>query len=244
MKYRLSIIFLISYSCCIGQKVIHPNYSLKDTTYNKRLVSSPKNLYAKWQSFSPPAALITYGLLAQGNNSLKKLDFSTQYEIIEDHPGFSTKIDNYLQCSPVFAVYFLNAVGVKGKNNFKDRTIVLALSTIIASGFVTSIKSISHVQRPDGSSYNSFPSGHTAAAFAGAEFLRMEYKEVSPWYGITGYVVAAATGALRVYNNRHWLSDVIAGAGFGILSTKLAYIIYHPLQKKLFKNKHALGMGK
>jgi len=241
MKYKLSFIFFISYSCCFGQQVVHPNYSLIDTNHNKRLVTSSKNLCAKWQSFSPPAALITYGLLAQGNNSLKKLDYSTQYEIIEDHPGFSTKIDNYLQCSPAFAVYFLNAVGVKGKNNFMDRTIIISLSTIITSGLVTSIKSISHVQRPDGSSFNSFPSGLTAIAFAGAEFLRMEYKDVSPWYGIAGYVVAAATGALRLYNNRHWLSDVIAGAGFGILSTKLAYIIYHPLQKKLFKNKHALG---
>ena len=244
MKYRLSIFFLISFSCSFGQQVVHSNYPLKDTTYNKKLFAPSNNPYARWQSFCPPTALISYGLLAQGNSSLKKLDHSTQYEIIEDHPGFSTKIDNYLQFTPAFGVYFLNVVGVKGKNNFKDRTIVLVLSTIISSGFVTSIKSISHIQRPDGSSYNSFPSGHTAAAFAGAEFLRMEYKEVSPWYGIAGYIVATATGALRVYNNRHWLSDVVAGAGFGILSTKLAYIIYHPLQKKLFKNRHALGMGK
>jgi membrane-associated phospholipid phosphatase len=93
------------------------------------------------------------------------------------------------------------------------------------------------VERPDGSSNNSFPSGHTANAFMGAEFLYQEYKDVSPWYGIAGYVVATGTGLFRMYNNRHWFSDVVAGAGFGILSTKVAYWIYPWMKEKIFKEK-------
>lgn len=54
------------------------------------------------------------------------------------------------------------------------------------------LKSVTKVERPDGSARNSFPSGHTAMAFMGAELLRREFWEVSPWIGVAGYVVAAA----------------------------------------------------
>ena len=66
--------------------------------------------------------------------------------------------------------------------------------------------------------------------------MREEYKDVSPWYGTAGYALATTTGILRMYNNRHWLRDVVAGAGFGILSTKAAYWIYPAIKRMLFKN--------
>jgi hypothetical protein len=189
-----------------------------------------------------PVTLVAYGLIAQGNNGLAKLDNSTRNSIVSNHPDYKTKIDDFLQFSPALAVYGLNFIGVKGKNNFRDRTIIYAISTIISTAIVKPIKHISNVPRPNGSGYNSFPSGHTTTAFAAAEFLRKEYKEVSVWYGVAGYVAAAATGALRVYKNRHWVSDVVAGAGFGILSTKLAYWIYAPIKRKIFKDKTVNAM--
>ena len=70
---------------------------------------------------------------------------------------------------------------------------------------------------------NSFPSGHTFTAFTGAEILRREYGEEYPWIAVAGYAVAVTVAAMRVYNNRHWLGDVCAGAGLGILSVTLAY---------------------
>lgn len=88
---------------------------------------------------------------------------------------------------------------------------------------VITIKETGTVWRPDHSSNNSFPSGHTATAFVGAEQLWQEYKERSIWYGIAGYSVAAGTGFFRMYNNKHWFSDVAMGAGIGIISTKIAY---------------------
>jgi membrane-associated phospholipid phosphatase len=90
---------------------------------------------------------------------------------------------------------------------------------------------------PTKKGYGSFPSGHTAEAFMAAEFLWQEYRGRSPWYGIAGYACAAATGYLRLYNNQHWFSDVVAGAGIGIGSTKLAYWIYPKIKKALFKDK-------
>ncbi len=190
-----------------------------------------------------PAALLTYGVIAQNNNnSLHQLDINTRDKIVIDYKTPITKIDNYTQWMPAVAVYALNAAGVKGKNNLIDRTMLYALSNIIATSVSYTIKNTTKVERPDGSSNNSFPSGHTTTAFAAAEFLRQEYKCVSPWYGVAGYVVAATTGALRVYNNRHWISDVVAGAGLGILSTKLAYWLYPYIKQKLFKNKASSTM--
>ena len=65
----------------------------------------------------------------------------------------------------------------------------------------------------------------------------MEYKDVSPWYGIAGYAMATATGMLRMYNDKHWMSDVVAGAGVGIASTRLAYWLYPKVKHLLWKDK-------
>lgn len=80
--------------------------------------------------------------------------------------------------------------------------------------------------RPDGSTANSWPSGHTATSFVGATLLHKEYGLTrSPWFSVAGYGAATATGVMRVLNNRHWVSDVMSGAGIGILSTELGYAI-------------------
>jgi membrane-associated phospholipid phosphatase len=142
-------------------------------------------------------------------------------------------VDNFSIVVPVVAVYALNLAGVKGKHNFVDRTALYGMSYLIGTGVVGSIKRLSGVIRPDSSNRYSFPSGHTAQAFIAAEFMRQEYKDVSPWYGVAGYAVAATTGYLRMYNNKHWFNDVIAGAGIGIISTRLSYWLY-PKIKNIF----------
>ena len=154
-------------------------------------------------------------------------------EVIDDIDKKIT-IDDFIQYAPSVSVYALNNLGIKGKNNLKDRSIVLGTSMVFVFATVTALKKITKVERPDGSANNSFPSGHTTLAFAGAEFLYQEYKDVSVWYGVSGYVVATATGAFRIYNNKHWLTDVAAGAGIGILTTKAAYWLQPYLSKHIF----------
>ena len=78
----------------------------------------------------------------------------------EDHPFFRTRIDDYLQYAPALAVYGLNAMGIKGKNNFSDRTMIYLLSNAMMGLSVHSLKKITRVQRPDGFGTNAFPSGH------------------------------------------------------------------------------------
>jgi hypothetical protein len=188
------------------------------------------------QSFILPAAMIAYGATALRSKTLQNLNGDVKEQIWEDNPHKPFHLDNYLMFAPTLSVYALNAMGIHGAHNFKDRTIILLMANIFANGTVFSTKGWSHELRPDGSDYQSFPSGHTAEAFAGAEFMRMEYKDVSPWYGVAGYAMAAATGMLRMYNDKHWMSDVVAGAGVGIASTRLAYWLY-PKVQKLFGKK-------
>lgn len=186
--------------------------------------------------------MLTYGFVALGNQTLQDFNHSTKAELREDNPHFSTTLDNYLQWSPAAAVYALNAVGVHGAHNFRDRTIIYGISTLIMASSVKVLKRTTHVQRPDGSNYESFPSGHTATAFAAAEFMRMEYQRSNPVLSVTGYVAAAATGALRMYNNRHWFSDIAGGAGIGILSTQAAYALYPVVKRHLFPQKHSSSL--
>jgi len=87
--------------------------------------------------------------------------------------------------------------------------------------------------RPNKSDYLSFPSGHTGIACMGAEFLAQEYSSKSFAYSVIGYTFAATTGIFRLYNKDHWFSDVVAGAGYGILSTKLAYLVYPYIRNKV-----------
>ena len=112
----------------------------------------------------------------------------------------------------------------------------LGASYLLMGSTVYALKKISKTERPDHSGFNSFPSGHTATSFAGAEFLWQEYKDVSIWYGISGYLVATGTGFFRIYNNRHWFTDVAMGAGIGILSTKIAYWIFPFINNHFFKS--------
>ncbi|HMI08413.1 MAG TPA: phosphatase PAP2 family protein [Flavobacterium sp.] len=203
---------------------------------NDSIVPPSQNLKFNYKQLIIPAVLIGYGVI--GIESDQLIGFNTQIrdEVKEDIDE-KISIDDFSQYAPMASVYALNAIGIKGKNNLKDRTIIMATSYLIMSSTVLGLKSITKVERPDGSSKNSFPSGHTATAFAGAEFMWQEYKDQSIWYGISGYAVATGTGLFRMYNNRHWLTDVAAGAGIGIMSTKIAYWISPYVKDKIFGSK-------
>lgn len=211
-----------------------PHLALRDSipAVNIRITGPVKKAFPV-SMFIIPATLITYGITSLNNPELKSVNKEIREEIWDEQPHRLLHIDNYLQWAPAAAVYGLNALGIKGEHNLRDRTIIYGLSTLIMGTTVYATKSFSKQWRPDESDRSSFPSGHTATAFAAAEFLRKEYWKVSPWYGMAGYAVAATTGYLRMYNNKHWLSDVVAGAGIGILSTDLAYYLY-PTVKRIF----------
>lgn len=146
-------------------------------------------------------------------------------------PDFHSSLDNYTQYAPAATAFALNLSGVKGRNKFGRAAINWGGSMLIMGGLVNSIKYSSRVMRPDGTTRNSFPSGHTATAFMNATFLHKEYGHVNSLYSILGYSMSTYTGISRSLNNRHWLSDILAGAGIGILSTELSYLIVDSFYK-------------
>ena len=139
---------------------------------------------------------------------------------------FKTSIDDYTQFFGPAMVVGLKVGGVEGRSDWPRLMASSLMSYAIMAGFVNGIKYTAKELRPDGSTRNSWPSGHTATSFVGATILHKEYGLTrSPWYSIAGYGVATATGVMRVLNNRHWVSDVMSGAGIGIVSTELGYAL-------------------
>lgn len=206
---RLLIILLLSCTCALAQPL---------TPADSLPVRKPLNL----RQFYAPASLIIGGILANGHS-----EESLKNEVAESRnrhiPHFHTKIDNYLQFSPLVVAYGLDAVGVHSKTDVLNRTAILIKGEAMALTTTTILKSATHTLRPDGSSYNSFPSGHTTQVFAAATFLNEEYKDRYPWMPYASYTVASSVGLLRIANNRHYISDVLVGAGIGYLSMKVAY---------------------
>lgn len=209
------------------QKMDSTSYDFqKDASFNK----------INYKSLIVPVSMLGFAIIGLESETIKNINGDVKSELRE-HIDKKITIDDFSQYLPFVSVYALDAAGIKAKHNFKDRTIILGTAYLLMGTSVAIIKSISNVERPDATSNNSFPSGHTATAFMGAEFLFQEYKETSIWYGIAGYTVATGTGFFRAYNDRHWLTDVAAGAGIGILSTKIAYAVHPYLKKKIFKDK-------
>jgi hypothetical protein len=231
MNCRLPLILIVILSF---HYIVRGQVSAVDTTKSVLL------LMDKLKPLIVPGILMGYGFVGIENHYLQSADREIREEVNE-HIDERATIDDFSQYVPFVSVYVLNAAGIKGKHNFKDRTVILVSSYLMMSIAVSSIKAIAKVERPDKSSNNSFPSGHTATAFMGAEFLYQEYKDVSVWYGIAGYAVASGTGFYRISNNRHWVTDVAAGAGIGILSTKIAYWINPYITDKLFKKQNKIS---
>ena len=182
--------------------------------------------------------LFVAGMIAKGEKEAFRQDYNnpnTKIRLIKYN--FHSEIDNYTQFSGIALTAGLKMAGVEGRSSWPRLFASSLASYGVMAAFVNSIKYTTSEMRPDGSTRNSWPSGHTATAFVGATILHKEYGLTrSPWYSIGGYTLATATGVMRVLNNRHWISDVLSGAGIGILSTELAYGICD----LLFKDKGLL----
>jgi len=146
---------------------------------------------------------------------------------------FHRPFDNYTQYLPGVVMFGMKAFGVKGRSDWGRMLVSDIASAAIMGSVVNTLKSTTNVMRPDGSNDHSFPSGHTALAFMTATMLTKEYGHISPWIGASAYTFATGTGLMRIANNKHWLSDVLTGAGIGIISTEFGYY----LADLLFKEK-------
>ncbi|MFZ4861122.1 phosphatase PAP2 family protein [Sphingobacterium sp. Mn56C] len=204
----------------------------KDTTAKKGFLSQ-----VHYTALIFPAVTMTYGIVAQESHYLIRTDKEIR-DALQRNIYRKIRIDDFAQYAGAASIFVLDAAGVKAKHSLKESLFTTVTAHLISTATVATLKRTTVVWRPDESAKNSFPSGHTATAFISAELLWQEYKDQSYWYGIAGYTVAAGTGFMRMYNNRHWLSDVAMGAGIGVLSTKIAYWLLPLVSPRLNHQKH------
>lgn len=212
------LLFLSQYS--FAQFVNPPTVLMKDyKTHN-----SNNNL-----AIPIATGVIATGIFLEYSGLFDKKEF--QNGVLNRFPNVKTHIDDHFQFAPIAIGLGLNAFGIKGEHKFTHQLKRLAFAEAICNASVFTIKTQTKHIRPDGTSINSFPSGHTAQAFCAAAFLDREYGKQYPWLRWLGYGMATTTGICRIMKNRHWASDVVLGAGIGYLSVDLSYRLFDHWEK-------------
>ncbi len=144
--------------------------------------------------------------------------------------GPERNFDNYIQYVPIVMDLGLGLAGARAEHGFVDRLIEGALGCAALGVLSWGFKEIIDSPRPNGVDNRSFPSGHTDWVFIGAELVRMEYG----WdWGIPAYLIATTVAVMRNYNDWHWLSDCLFGAGLGILTARIGGWLLEPTKRWL-----------
>lgn len=167
-----------------------------------------------------PLSLMASGILLSDSGLEKSFNRTTQ-NWAGDH--FDTEVDDYLRWVPIAQMYVADIAGVEAKNHWFDQTKNMVISMVLTDVLTNFMKSSIYKIRPNGFNAKAFPSGHSSIAFSTGSVLYEEFKDTSPILAYSGYGFAATTGALRLLENRHWVSDVLMGAGIGIIMIKLVY---------------------
>ncbi|WP_022824539.1 phosphatase PAP2 family protein [Hymenobacter norwichensis] len=197
------------------------------------------------QRLALPALLIGSGALLRHEVEVFDLEIEADESVragAREHLSWvRTHVDDQLRHVPAYATLGLSLAGVKGQHGTVEQAVLFGLIYHLNNGLTSNLKRLTRVERPYGNDFSSFPSSHTSAAFAAARFMHKEYGSQSVWYSVGAYSVATATGALRIAKDNHWLSDVLAGAGVGVLSTELVYWAYPNLRRTATSLWHRSG---
>jgi membrane-associated phospholipid phosphatase len=109
------------------------------------------------------------------------------------------------------------AARFRGQRRVAEVAAEVVRAQLVSQATTEILKRTTRRERPDGRSRHSFPSGHSAAAFATATVVQAEFG----WrFGVFAYAFAGWVAASRVQIQRHYLSDVVAGAAIGILGAR------------------------
>ncbi len=232
MNSKRLLILLLPFVFTFYSSFVSAQYNAKadQSSYSQQSDARP---YLKPSGLIVPGTLLIYGGLKPVINGIPKLDDRIWNHMHNYYPDFHTNAADYLMWVPSASVYAMDAFHVKTQHTFKEHLILDVGSVLVTGALGFGMRKISeHI-----SVYNThdtrFPSGHAANAFRGAEIVHQELKYSHPVLSYSGYVVATGVGLLRLYNKNHLLSEVVAGAGLGILSTKLTYWIFGHVKEKM-----------
>lgn len=173
--------------------------------------------------FQPKQLIVPGTMMLAGTGILLTEKRDITVESNKNFLAFGGYFEDYAQFAPHAAAYAFELGGMKPRTDFWNRTAILAKGELLTFVAVTGLKHAFRQPRPDASNEFGFPSGHTANAFAGATFLTIEYGDRYKWVPYVAYGTAAGVGALRITHNKHYWSDVVFGAGLGILTMKASY---------------------
>ena len=231
--FSLLLIFNFNSQILSAQTLSATNQSNSDTAAYRK---EAKGHYLKPTALIVPGAFLIYTGLKPFIGGIKKLDDTIYENVKANHPGFHTNAEDYLMWAPSASIYLLDALKVKTKHNFKEHLILDAGSILITGGIGYAMRLVSRNINAYATQGTKFPSGHTANAFRGAEILHQELKNNNEILSYSGYLAATAVGVIRIYNKDHLLTEVLAGAGLGILSTKLTYWIFDKVKYSKKRN--------
>lgn len=172
-------------------------------------------------------------LLVFADREVRSWTINNQKEALQSATKIVEPFGNRLPPVLITGMYLTGLI--TGNRKLEHSSLSIARAVAISTGLYTATKSIIRRQRPvrtdnpylfalpfSSVGYTSFPSGHSNTVFAVATAFALEYKE-HKWVPWVVYPIATLTALARIYENRHWTSDVLVGASFGHFITRAVY---------------------
>jgi len=204
---------------------------LKNSWAQKSMIVKNDSIKNYYKPAIVASTLILTSYVLYKSDLEKKLTANIRNKVGND---FEFPIDNYIQYAPIAEIYIANIFKVKSLNNWKQQTTNLMFANALNGIITISLKHLINKTRPNNAQF-SYPSGHTSLSFTNATAVFYEYRNNSKVLAYSGFMFSSTTGAFRIINNKHWISDVLAGTGIGIISTSLVYYIKPLNNYKLLK---------
>jgi membrane-associated phospholipid phosphatase len=205
----------------------------------------PDSLFRTRAPARPVLRVWEAGLVLGVTAGAMAIDQSVRDDAREHGTGFRHNLSDFGNAfGNKFYVYPALVAGTLGGLAVKSRGLTRVSwraleATALAGASVELVKTAVGRRRPDISPEdaftfrgftlkdNSFPSGHTAIAFALATSLSRETRD--RWSDAGFYALATLTAFSRVNDDRHWLSDTVFGAALGIVSARLVERWHRPI---------------
>ncbi|PUZ20757.1 phosphatase PAP2 family protein [Chitinophaga costaii] len=199
---------------------------------------------------------LQFGAVAAGAGLLIGADHSVKQFFIHNQTTAVTSITNQIEpWGNAYSPYLVGAAYMAGMilhdRKLESGSLMAAKSLLISTAIYTAIKSVVRRGRPTYFNDNlnfkppftrdkyhtSFPSGHSNTVITVATAIVELYGKDHPWVPWVAYSVAGLTGVTRMYQNRHWSSDVLVGMALGHFVTQSVFRHQRAKEHKLVMKK-------
>ncbi len=245
LKSGLVVLLILCFSIAKGInpdtsvvcKVLHHGW-----TDTKQLIVSPLKWDAGQWAVAGGVTAVTAALISWGDQPVYNFSNTVHNPFFDAvAPWFEPAEDIY----PMVAMSGLLLHGILAKNNYNLETSLIAGESYLMTFMISRLcKYSAGRERPNNNGTtnphqwsgpffkgNSFISGHTSATFSVALVFAYRFLETT-WVPVVSYTMATLCGLQRIYNNKHWASDVLMGAAVG---TATGLFLCHQWEKSPIK---------